>query len=147
MMYSAGWGNKDSKQKRLLAIDLSLEGFLWALQNSCLSSFKSDIFETKEEWEKQKEISPVRIQWDSERDISLNKLNYRTIQIGLAGDAVQHYTREWIIKINDITNLASQIKSKIDLGDINHARELLPEEKPYSLTSNLARKIGIIATE
>jgi len=147
MMHRAGWGNKDSRQKRILAIDISHEGFLWALQNSCLSSFKPGTFETKEEWEKQKQISSVRIQWDPERDILLDKLNYRTIQIGLSGDATQHYAREWIINITDITNLIRQIKLKIDLGDTNSARELIPKEKPYPIAPHLAQKIGMITTQ
>ncbi len=144
MMYRAGWGSKDDRQKRILAIDITHEGFLWALSNSCLSSFKPEIFSTKGEWEKQKNISPVKIQWDPERDLLLNKLNYRTIQIGLSGNAVQHYAKEWIIDITDITNLANQIKSEINSGLINQAQELVPKEKTYPITSVLAKKLGMI---
>ena len=54
MMYRAGWGNKDNKQKRILAIDITHDGFLWALSNSCLSSYKPEVFKTKDEWEKKR---------------------------------------------------------------------------------------------
>src|SRR5690242_11075104 len=37
MMYRAGWGCKDPGQKRILAIDMTHEGFGWALANSCPS--------------------------------------------------------------------------------------------------------------
>jgi len=37
MMYRAGWGYKDSGQKRVLAIDITYDGFAWALTNSCPS--------------------------------------------------------------------------------------------------------------
>ncbi|WP_267877653.1 DUF4291 family protein [Massilia frigida] len=37
MMYRAGWGFKDAGQQRILAIDISREGFEWALANGCLS--------------------------------------------------------------------------------------------------------------
>src|SRR5215813_4437604 len=37
MMYRAGWGHKDEGQKRILAIDISHEGFGWALKHSCPS--------------------------------------------------------------------------------------------------------------
>ena len=37
MMYRAGWGLKDEGQKRILAIDISREGFEWALRHACLS--------------------------------------------------------------------------------------------------------------
>ncbi|MEI8634955.1 DUF4291 family protein [Vibrio sp. PP-XX7] len=37
MMYRAGWGTKDDGQNRILAIDISREGFEWALEHSLLS--------------------------------------------------------------------------------------------------------------
>ena len=37
MMYRAGWGLKDEGQKRILAIDITREGFEWALAHSCPS--------------------------------------------------------------------------------------------------------------
>lgn len=35
MMYRCGWGYKDDGQRRILAIDISREGFEWALKHSC----------------------------------------------------------------------------------------------------------------
>ena len=37
MMYRAGWGHKDPGQGRILAIDISREGFEWALAHSSSS--------------------------------------------------------------------------------------------------------------
>ena len=37
MMYRSGWGKKDVNQSRILAIDITREGFNWALNHSCLS--------------------------------------------------------------------------------------------------------------
>ena len=37
MMYRAGWGYKDAGQRRILAIDITREGFQWALEHSCPS--------------------------------------------------------------------------------------------------------------
>ena len=143
MMYRAGWANKDDKQKRILAIDITHEGFLWALSNSCPSSFKSDIFTSYEQWQKQKENSPVRIQWDPERDFRLNKLDHRAIQIGLTGQAVHKYTQDWIVNITDITTLAQQIKTLIDNDKIDQALQLVPKEQVYNLPSALAAKLTI----
>lgn len=143
MMYRSGWGYKDDRQRRILAIDITHEGFLWALSNSCLSSFKPEVFNTREQWKEKKDTSPVKIQWDPERDILLNKLNNRTIQIGLSGSAVQHYANEWVVNITDITNLAHKIKSKIDSGSIEQAKELMPKEEPYVLTPTLTQKLGM----
>jgi Domain of unknown function (DUF4291) len=49
MMYRAGWGLKDAGQKRILAIDITREGFEWALAHGCLSH--ADLDMSKEEWE------------------------------------------------------------------------------------------------
>lgn len=37
MMYRAGWGHKDPGQARILAIDITREGFEWATADSCKS--------------------------------------------------------------------------------------------------------------
>lgn len=72
MMYRAGWGFKDDGQNRILAIDITLEGFEWALAHSCLSHRDPSLSE--EEWQQRKDHSPVRIQWDPERDLLLQPL-------------------------------------------------------------------------
>ncbi len=143
MMYRAGWGFKSKEQRRILAIDLTHDGFLWALSNSCLSSHNHDTY-NKEEWNVQKNTQPVRIQWDPERDIFLNKLNYRTIQIGLAGDAVKHYVNDWIVNIDEVTNLARAIRSNIETKSIGQVIQMLPVERPYLLDPILSKRLGML---
>lgn len=143
MMYRAGWGFKDNRQKRILAIDITHDGFLWALSNSCMSSFKPTLMPSRDEWLKQKENSPVRIQWDPERNFQIEKLDHRSIQIGLSGDAVQRYTNEWIVKITDITELAHNIKKKSDLGDRRTVEELAPIEKTYPVPTEIKKRLCI----
>lgn len=147
MMYRAGWGFKDGNQKRILAIDLTHQGFQWALSNSCPSSFKPKLFRAKEEWEALKSVSPVRIQWDPERDIRLQKLDYRSIQIGLSGLAVQRFVDDWIVNISDITDLAHRIKVTVDSGDVETARSMLPHERNYNLPPDIADRLEIICSE
>ncbi len=50
MTYRSGWGKKDNNQKRILAIDITREGFEWALEHSLLSHQAHD-YEDKNEWE------------------------------------------------------------------------------------------------
>src|SRR5215475_8375943 len=66
MMYRAGWGLKDAGQQRILAIDISRAGFEWALAHSCLSHHSGPI--AFSDWQKLLRTSPVRVQWDPERD-------------------------------------------------------------------------------
>jgi hypothetical protein len=49
---------------------------------------------SKEEWERLKKSAPVRIQWDPERDLLLQPLQHRAIQIGLSKAAVNLYVNQ-----------------------------------------------------
>lgn len=128
MMYRAGWGLKDEGQKRILAIDITREGFEWALAHSCLSH--ADPSMSKEEWEHLKNSAPVRVQWDPERDLMLQPLPYRAIQIGLSKEAVQLYINEWICSISEVTPLALEIRALIQEGRLDEAKAKLPVEQP-----------------
>ncbi|MGY1446335.1 DUF4291 domain-containing protein [Pseudomonas chlororaphis] len=129
MMYRAGWGFKDAGQKRILAIDISREGFEWALANGCLSHADESI--SKEEWQKLKSESPVRIQWDPERDLYLRPQEHRAVQIGLSKEAVELYVNQWIKQITDITPLAHLIYELVQEGDLDKAYSQIPQEKEY----------------
>ncbi len=130
MMYRAGWGFKDAAQARILAIEISHEGFEWALKHSCPSHPAATM--SADEWTKFKSSVPVRVQWDPERDIFHAPLDHRSIQIGLSRPAVDLYVDEWIKKITDVTEYSQSIKAMIDLGEIDRAKSLLPVEQTYS---------------
>ncbi|WP_087017151.1 DUF4291 domain-containing protein [Thaumasiovibrio subtropicus] len=141
MMYRAGWGLKDSGQNRILAIDITRKGFEWALENSVLShDYKK--YADKEEWQRVKKSTPVRIQWDPERDFHFNPLDHRSIQIGLSNQAVEKYVNEWIVAIEDITPLAAKMHSHIQLGNLQAANHLLPKEQPYPLSNKLTNHLS-----
>lgn len=130
MMYRAGWGLKDDGQQRILAIDIDRTGFEWALDHSCPSHPSVDM--THDEWEHRKAASPVRIQWDPERDLHHQPLEHRSIQIGLGGEAVTRYVHEWTRRISDVTADARSIKALVDSGDLAAALTRLPSERPYT---------------
>jgi hypothetical protein len=75
MMYRSGWGLKDSGQSRILAIDITREGFEWALAHSCPTHPIEAM--SQEQWEQLKASSPVRVQWDPERNLLLQPLRKR----------------------------------------------------------------------
>ncbi|MCD0442343.1 DUF4291 domain-containing protein [Glycomyces sp. A-F 0318] len=139
MMHRCGWAAKPG-QTRVLAVDITREGFAWALAHSCGSTPASG--EAYEAWQARMAASPVRVQWDPERDLRLNRLDHRSIQIGLSGEAVGRYTGEWITGIADATDRARTIETHLANGDIAAARELLPDEAPYPLEAALAVRIG-----
>lgn len=67
MMYRCGWATK-AGQEHVLAIRITRAGFEWALAHSCLSHPLNPPYDNHEEWEARKQTSPVRVQWDPERD-------------------------------------------------------------------------------
>jgi hypothetical protein len=141
MMYRSGWATKPS-QERVLAIQITREGFEWALAHAALSRYDSSVHQRAENWKAQKQASPVRVQWDPERSVTLTPLGHRTIQVGLSGEAVSRYLDRWITGITDVTRVAAQIRRHVDLGDLNAARAALPAESIYPLPEPIRERIG-----
>lgn len=128
MMYRSGWAGKDEGQKRVLAIDLSREGFEEILSQGLLSMFEANLGLTREEWQSKLSSGDVRIQWDPERSLNLDPLEYRSIQIGLRGKALENYAVKWIDSITDITETVHDIHQIIKAGRKSEAQNLLPKE-------------------
>lgn len=142
MMYRSGWATKQG-QERILAIDIERDGFDWFLQNGCLSHFDPSVHESYGEWVEQKEFSSIRIQWDPERNCDLERLEYRSIQVGLSGDAVEQYVVSWVSCITDFTDKVKIIRESRE--ELRHARvaEIAGEERPYPVSKHIARRIGM----
>lgn len=135
MMYRADWGEKDDGQQRILAIDISREGFEWALAHACLSH--ADEAMSHAQWQRHKDKSPVRIQWDPERDLQLHAKQHRAIQIGLGKEAVKLYVNEWIKGMTDVTPLAREIHALVEDQQIDQAAALLPRERTYVVQTGI----------
>lgn len=131
MMYRAGWGLKDEGQKRILAIDITRQGFEWALVHSCPSHSPQGM--SMDDYAALKQRCPVRVQWDPERDLHHNPLPHRAIQIGLSKEAVGHYVNEWGHRISEVTSLAHEIYALVQQGRLDEAKAKLPAERPLSL--------------
>ncbi len=130
MMYRCGWGTKEN-QEHILAIDLKREAFDYIVQNAIISTYDDNMGISHEEWKEQIKTSEIRCQWDPERDLFGNPLEYRSIQLGLRGTAVQKYVNDWIISIEDITEYVMKLREQKSRGmDIN---SLLPTERIYSV--------------
>lgn len=128
MMYRCGWGTKEN-QERILAIDLERNAFDYFVNHAVPSTYNETIFSSRDEWKRQVLSSDIRIQWDPERDINGNALEYRSIQLGLRGDALKRYVNEWIVEITDITDDVRMLyKLNCEKKDIT---DLLPKEKVY----------------
>ncbi|MFF9643557.1 DUF4291 domain-containing protein [Kitasatospora aureofaciens] len=134
MMHRSDWGRREG-QERVLALEISREGFDWALERAVLSAYTRRVHESQAAWKRELRQSPVRVQWDPERSANLGALEWRTIQVGLRGGAVRRYADEWIRRITDVTALADRIRRERD-------RALLPVETPYPMSAAVAARLG-----
>lgn len=130
MAYRCGWAAKPG-QERVLALDITREGLAWALEHSALSHYDRDAHPDQKAWQRQLKASPVRIQWDPERNIRLGPLPHRSIQIGLSGEAVDLYVDKWITAVTDVTPTMREIGALVAANRIDEAKVLLPAERPY----------------
>lgn len=131
MMYRAGWGHKDEGQARILAIDITREGFEWAIAHSCVSHPPEGM--SRAEYEALKAASPVRIQWDPERDLHFAPQPWRSPQLGLGPEASRRYVSDWTVRIEDVTPLAHEIGALVVEGRLEAATALLAAERAYPL--------------
>jgi hypothetical protein len=141
MMYRSGWGKK-AGQEVVLGIDIAREGFEWALAHSSASHFDASLHPDAAAWRTAMEASPVRVQWDPERTLQLEALPWRTIQIGLGGEAVDAYVDRWIARIEDLTALVAETEALVAVGDLVAAEKLRPIERPYPLPEEIAVGLG-----
>ncbi|MBL1095595.1 DUF4291 domain-containing protein [Streptomyces coffeae] len=136
MMYRCGWGEKEG-QETVLAIEITREGFAWALRNACLSHYASGLHPDQASWKRQLRRAPCRVQWDPERDLRLSPLPYRSLQLGLSEEAARRYADEWTVAISDVTPLAQEIHALVRQDELDAAAALLPEERPFPAGDDL----------
>ncbi|MEV7778217.1 DUF4291 domain-containing protein [Kitasatospora sp. NPDC088351] len=137
LMHRSDWA-RGAGQERVLALEISRAGFDWALEQGVLSAYTGRVHASKDDWKRELRRSPVRVQWDPERDVRLRPLAWRAVQIGLRGEAVRRYADEWISRITDVTALAEEVRRTGDSG-------LLPVELPYPLDASAAARLGAAA--
>lgn len=140
MMYRSGWAVSPG-QEHVLAVELDRDGFHAALAEAAAASYTPRLHDSRDQWKRELRRSGVRVQWDPERDLHLQQLPYRSLQLGLSGAAVHRYVDEWTVCITDVTDLAHRIRDLLRAGDKQAAAALLPDERPYPLGSELAAQL------
>ncbi|MFC0779888.1 DUF4291 domain-containing protein [Flavobacterium sp. HJSW_4] len=116
MMYRSDWAKKDSNQSRILAIEMTFEGFEELLTNGVLTSYDKS-YGDESTWRDNLSNSDVRIQWDPDHNVKGEKLKRRAVQIGIKNEALQKFNNEYIKSIQDITAFVKEQKTKIDSGN------------------------------
>ena len=90
----------------------------------------------------------VRVQWDPERGPRLERLPYRSIQIGIPAALTKIWVEEWIESIEDVTEKARRMKQTLDTAvDVDSEKlaavGLLPHEREYEIPQKLAQHLAM----
>lgn len=141
MMYRCGWASKVNQQ-RVLAIELRKVHFEEVLAQAVHSSFKSDVYASREAWQEQVKQSEVRLQWDPDHDPFGTKLQRRAIQLGLRGEMLEKFGKEWILSIEDITDFVVEQGKKVQAGDLSNL-QVMKEEVVAIQSRSVREKLQI----
>src|SRR5205814_3828738 len=106
------------------------------------STFKPDVYSSEVEWKSALKQSAVRLQWDPDHDPSGARAERRAIQLGLSGDVLARYAREWIVDIQDISEFVREQRE--NARSAPYTELVTPREDVYAVTEpGLARRLGL----
>jgi hypothetical protein len=141
MMFRSGWGTKPG-QEVTLAIWLRRPAFDEISRRAVSSTFMPEVYPSQDEWKRAIACSAVRLQWDPDHDPTGTKIERRAIQLGLQGDVLARYAREWIVRIEDISSFVEQ--QRIHARPFAYDRLLLPREEVYPIEDKaIAKNLGL----
>ncbi|KAJ8112040.1 hypothetical protein OPT61_g5500 [Boeremia exigua] len=148
MLYRSGYSFKDSRQECILALSVKAECFMTLLETAVVATSHTV---KKTEVNNQKDLPRVRVQWDPERTIRLEKLPYRSIQIGIPGALVKDFMIG-IVHIKNVTEQARELKKtldesqEVDLKDLMD-KGLVPDERILPVSGDLQYLLGMAGQE
>ena len=131
MMYRSLWGSKVG-QKVILAISIKRTAFDEILAEAVHSKYIPETYPTRQDWQKAVKNSQVRLQWDPDRTPRGGAKQRRAIQLGLRGDFLTKYARDWILEIEDISNFVKEQHEFVQTGDLE--KITTPKEDIYPVT-------------
>ncbi|KAK1566337.1 uncharacterized protein LY79DRAFT_528984 [Colletotrichum navitas] len=142
MLYRAGYSFKDPGQERILALKMRHGDFIGLLRKGVIARRGNENRDGRE----------IKIQWDPERDVRLERLQHRSIQIGIPPDICRDWVATMIVGIEDVTARARKLKrvleerpgvddgELIDLG-------LLPAEKEFEVPKDVEELLEMNPSE
>jgi hypothetical protein len=143
MMYRSGWGTKEG-QEVVLAIWLTRGAFDTILEHAVHSSFVPDVYASREVWKKAVARSSVRLQWDPDHHPSGAKVARRAIQLGLRGDVLARYAREWAVHIEDVSDFVREQYEHVQAKA--YEKLITPRETIYPVANpEIASRLGLAA--
>ena len=140
MMYRSGWGTKQG-QEVTLAVRLRRDAFDEILGQAVHSSFVPEVYGTEDAWKWAVAGSDVRLQWDPDHGPSGNPAERRAIQLGLRGDVLARYAREWLLGVEDVSDFVAEQRAN---ADAPYERLVTPSEDVYPVPdAKVASRLGV----
>lgn len=113
-----------------LAIWIKRSAFDKILAAAVHSSYVPKLYPNKSAWQRALKQSQVRLQWDPDHHSSGTKLERRAIQLGLRGEVLATYAKDWIVNIEDISDFVQKQRQNIKS---DCAELITPRETVYSV--------------
>lgn len=142
MMERSNWGQK-SGQEYILRIYIKRTSWESALSEAVLTHPEKNIYGNADEWRQLFDAARVIVQWDPERSIRGNKLQYSSIQVGISRHLIGQYVDDWIVKIDDCTPLVKKMRTLLKQGEADKAARYLPNERVYPLPPEIGVRLGM----
>jgi hypothetical protein len=138
MMYRCGWGTKVD-QEVVLAIWLRRAAFDAIVAQAVPSAWDRERYADRDGWQEAVRTSDVRLQWDPDHGPSGAPLERRAVQLGLRGEVLARYAREWIAHLDDVSPLVAAGREQLRRGE----PLVTPREDVYPLTDAGRAGLGI----
>lgn len=142
LMERSNWGQK-AGQECILAVRIQRSGWDEALSLGVLTSYEPSAHHTASSWHDQFAKALVHVQWDSERSLRGADLGCNSIQVGLSRHIIQKYVDDWVTEIQDCTPSVRKIHGLLKAGQADKAKKLLPPERVYPVSSQVAGQLGM----
>jgi hypothetical protein len=141
MMYRSGWGCKEG-QEVILAIRILREAFDEILSLAVHSTYERSVYNSNDEWKSKVQNSEIRLQWDPDHDPFGNSVKRRAIQLGIRGNAIKKYAKDWIVSIDDISEFVRDQRILVENNNLNRLET--PNEEVYVIKdSSVSHSLGI----
>jgi hypothetical protein len=144
MMFRSGWGTKPG-QEITLAVRIKRTAFDAILQEAVHSAFVPEVYGSEADWKRALGQSRVRLQWDPDHNPAGGKVERRAIQLGLRGDVLTHYARDWLVSIEDVSAFVAEQRAHARPA---YERLVVPREEVYPVADRaVAGRLGIDSVE
>ncbi len=141
MMYRSGWGKKEG-QEVVLAVRIKRAAFDLILSQAVHSTYVREVYSDQQAWKRALANSDIRLQFDPDHDPFGKPLERRAIQLGLRGEVLAKYAREWIVEIEDVSDFVQQQHQHVERRELSGLQT--PREEAYPVAdADVRLRLGL----